>query len=165
MTTNEVRTEYGIPADERQKLEHYRAAYRAYWPMMLVSFAGFIVGWIIENDALTWGMAAVTFTGMIIFGTLLEKSGWEEYVRERIANDPEVRRRALRGVWRYGAMMAVFWFVMQTLTTDGSVLFNAISSVLFGAVCGFTQWWLEIRRARRMHASTTTSSPNTSASA
>ena len=141
--------EYGIIADERQQLDHLRAASKAFRVMVWIGVIGYPVVLIVTRDeSIALVLAAIAVIGMIVHERYLEKTGWEEYVAGQIASNPSVRRRALRSIplrALYGATVA---FIDDYFVQGHSALRAGMKGLAFAVVLGFVFWFLGVRRKK-----------------
>ncbi len=143
--------EYGIAADERQQLDQYKAAYKAFAIMvyMVMALGAFFI--IVREDlhALVCGVVGVS--GLAVRERYLEKVGWIDYIKERIASDPQVRRRAWRSILIRGVVLTVLWFLGHYTPGKSSVVRELLVALAFATLLSATCWWYEIRAAMKTH--------------
>ncbi len=142
---------YGVEADERQQLDHYRAASRAFRIMLGAAFIAYVATWFIENMVAELIAGGIFLIGLNAYGFLIERSGWEDFVQEQIATREDVRRRAWRSALLGSLISMTLLFLYDSISNDSSPMQAFLHALSMGIVLTVTRWWLEIRAAKRRY--------------
>jgi O-antigen/teichoic acid export membrane protein len=144
-----------IVLDERQKLDHYRAGYKAFRTMLIVCFGGMTVAhFALPESDIDVVLAAVMIVGGIVNELALGKTGWDEHVREQIGSNPAVKRRVVRRELIYVAGIFLFAFCESYFLESESITESLVQGLIMSVGLGLVSWWVDIRQKPKEHAPT-----------
>ena len=139
---------YGVEADERQQLDHYRAGDTAFRVLLGALAIAYVASWFLGDDTVTLTLGALFLIGINVHALLIEASGWPRYVREELARRPDARRRAQRKLMGSVLLGTAMIFTYQHVADGEPIAKSALQAVTFGVVMTVFCWWNELRGTR-----------------